>query len=78
MANQYFQFISFNLFASDYEVITKYWICDKAGASEAMQKVKIMLKQQADQAHYAALMEGIQKNCLTACDNDSKSALGKM
>ena len=43
-----------------------------------MQKVKIMLKQQADQAHYAALMEGIQKNCLTACDNDSKSALGKI
>ena len=43
-----------------------------------MQKVKIMLKQQADQAHYAALMEGIQKNCLTACDNDSRSALGKI
>ena len=42
-----------------------------------MRQVKMVLKQQADQAHYAALMEGIQKNCLNACDNDSSSALGK-
>merc|ERR1712131_351097 len=44
---------------------------------EAMKQVKAMLKQQLDQQHYAALMAGIQMNCMKACDNNARSTLDK-
>ena len=44
---------------------------------DAMKQVKAMLKQQLDQQHYAALMAGIQMNCMKACDNNARSTLGK-
>merc|ERR1712142_25103 len=45
--------------------------------NDAMKQVKVMLKQQLDQQHYASLMAGIQMNCMKACDNNGRSTLDK-